>query len=166
MHEVKGQLQEQRLKLLSIKRLQDVGGAEDLSVTCSISVSDPVSSLDSITLTVHTPGQDCSFTVTSLDSGVDGAECRRRRKAAEELETNEIGGRKQGGEEEEVKGEVGGLISLGTNQLGVEDRGNKGGGDVFTCELTHLVPGTAHLLQVRSQKDEEAANVTVHTSKS
>lgn len=135
-----------------------MGGAEDLSITCNISVSDPVSSLDSIALTVHTPGQDCSFTVTTLDSGADGAECRRRRKGAEEPETNEIGG------EEEV--EVGGVISLGTNRLGVEDRGDKGVGDVFTCELTHLAPGTAHLLQVRSQKDEAAAvNVTVHTSK-
>lgn len=136
--------------------VKDVGGAEDLSITCNISVSDPVSGLDSITLTVHTPGQDCVFTVTSLDSGVDGAECRRRRRGDEELETNEIGG----GEEEEV----GGVISLGTNRLGVEDGGSEG--DAFTCELTHLAPGTAHLLQVRSQKDEAApVNVTVHTSK-
>ncbi|XP_056223519.1 receptor-type tyrosine-protein phosphatase beta-like [Seriola aureovittata] len=144
--------------------LQDVSRAaptEHQSASCSISASDPVSGLDSISLTVHTPGRDCSFAVTSLDSGADNAECKRRRRGDEELETNEIGGRERGEEEEEE--EETGANSLGTNQLGVEDGGNEGVGDVFTCVLDHLEPGTAHQLQVRSQTDEETLNVTLHT---
>uniref|UniRef100_A0A3B4UK47 protein-tyrosine-phosphatase n=1 Tax=Seriola dumerili TaxID=41447 RepID=A0A3B4UK47_SERDU len=101
----------------------------------SISASDPVSGLDSISLTVHTPGRDCSFAVTSLDSGADNAECKRRRRGDEEVETNEIGGRERGEEEEEEEEETG-ANSLGTNQLGVEDGGNKGAGDNETLEST------------------------------
>ncbi|KAI3366824.1 hypothetical protein L3Q82_009233, partial [Scortum barcoo] len=138
--------------------------SEGPAVPCSISVSDPVSDLDSVTLTVNTPGQDCSFNVTS-DAGGDAAECRRRTRGDEEIETNEIGGRERGGEKE-VKEET--AEYLGTNQLGIEDGGNKdggnkGGGDVFTCVLDQLEPGTTYELQVRSRRDKEAANVTVNT---
>uniref|UniRef100_UPI0037E94D6D receptor-type tyrosine-protein phosphatase beta n=1 Tax=Semicossyphus pulcher TaxID=241346 RepID=UPI0037E94D6D len=141
--------------------LQDQSGAapaENQSIICSISMSEPESRLDSISLTFNTPGHNCSFTVSSPDTGADAVECSRRR-GDEEIETNEIGG-KERGEEEEVKEET---SYLGTNQLGVEDGGNKEAGDVFTCVLDLLEPGTAYELQVRSQRDEEAANITLHT---
>lgn len=134
----------------------------EASSPCSVSLSEPASSLDSISLTVSTPGQGCSFTVTSADT--DATECRRR----EELETNEVGSRRQG-EGEVVEGKVeGGSGSnlLGTNQPGIQDQGNTGTSEVFTCVLAHLEPGTAYHLQVQSKRDEESANITVHTSKS
>lgn len=146
-----------------------MGGADDPSAaSCNITVSDPASGLDSVSLTVLTPGRGCAFAVSSPDSGADGATCRRKTRGGgggeSEAETNEIGGGKQEEKEEKEEG-GGGAGFLGTNQLGAEGGGTKGGGDVFTCELTHLEPGTAHLLQVRSQRDGETANVTVHTSK-
>lgn len=144
--------------------LSSAAPTQNQSISCSISVSEPASGLDSISLTVNTPGHDCSFTLTALDAGGDGAECRRRRRGDEEMETNEIGGREQGEEREEAKVETGGNY-LGTNQLGVEDGGNKEGGDVFTCVLDQLEPGTWYQLQVQSQRDEETANITVNTSK-
>uniref|UniRef100_A0A3Q0RGW8 protein-tyrosine-phosphatase n=1 Tax=Amphilophus citrinellus TaxID=61819 RepID=A0A3Q0RGW8_AMPCI len=128
------------------------------SFPCSISLSEPTSSLDSISMTVSTPGQNCSFTVTSPDT--DGTECRRREEP--ELETNEIGSRRQG--EGEVVEEGSRADHLGTNRLGIEDEGNKGVREVFTCVLDHLEPGTTYHLQVRSKRDEESANITVHTS--
>ncbi|GAA6227007.1 receptor-type tyrosine-protein phosphatase beta-like [Lates japonicus] len=148
--------------------LQDVSSAaptEDQSVPCSITVSEPVSSLDSISLTVNTPGRDCSFILTSLDAGADNAECRRSSRGDEELETNEIGGREQAEEEvkERQEKEKRGANYLGTNQLGVEEGGDEGVEDVFTCVLDHLEPGTAYQLQVQSQKDEETTNLTLHT---
>ncbi|KAM8739685.1 receptor-type tyrosine-protein phosphatase beta [Acanthopagrus schlegelii] len=151
--------------LLLLPVLSSAAPTENQSISCSISVSEPASGLDSISLTVNTPGHDCSFTLTALDAGGDGAECRRRRRGDEEMETNEIGGREQGEEREEAKVETGGNY-LGTNQLGVEDGGNKEGGDVFTCVLDQLEPGTWYQLQVRSQRDEETANITVNTKPS
>lgn len=130
---------------------------EGQSIPCSISVSEPVSGLDSISLTVNTTGQNCSFTVTSPDAGGDSGECRRR---DEEIQTNEIRGAK------EVKEVEMGANYLETNQLGVEDGGNKEVGDVFTCVLDHLEPGTAYQLLVQSRRDEETANLTLHTSES
>ena len=147
---------------------QDVSSAaptEARPVTCNISISDPVSELDSISLTVSTPGPDCSFTLSAPDSGGDGSECRRRTRAGEEeIETNEIGG-KERGEEEEQEEETG-VNYLGTNQLGEEDRGDKETGGVFTCVLDHLEPGTTYQLQVQSHGDQETANITLHTSES
>nr|XP_046234726.1 receptor-type tyrosine-protein phosphatase beta isoform X2 [Scatophagus argus] len=143
--------------------------SETQSRPCSIFLSEPASGLDSISLTVSSPGQDCSFTLTSPDGGGDAIECRRRSKGDEEMETNEIGGRRERGEEEEEEKETKverGADYLGTNQLGVEDGGKKEGGDVFTCVLDHLEPGTSYQLQVQSQRDEETANVTVHTKPS
>lgn len=134
------------------------------SIPCSISVSDPVSGLDSISLTVITPGHNCSFTVTSPDAGGDGAECRRRGGGGEEIETYEIGAERERGEEE-VKEEIG-ANDLGTNEPGVEDGGSEEGGDVFICALDQLEAGTSYQLQIQSQRDEEAANVTLHTSES
>ncbi|XP_031695556.1 receptor-type tyrosine-protein phosphatase beta-like [Anarrhichthys ocellatus] len=135
------------------------------SIKCSISVSEPVSGLDSISLTVSTPGPNCSFCVSSQDAGANGAECRGRRREGdkEETETNEIRGRERG--EEEVK-EKTGANYLGTNQLGVEDGGDKEGGEVYTCVLDHLEPGTAYQLEIQSQRDQETANVTLHTKPS
>ncbi|KAL7370550.1 hypothetical protein ABVT39_003709 [Epinephelus coioides] len=155
------------LWVTSLLLLWDVSSAaptEAQSIPCSISVTEPVSRLDSISLTVSTPGRDCSFTVTSPDAGADGAECRRRTRGDEEIETNEIGGKEQGEEEtKEEEEEETGANYLGTNQLGVEDGGNKETGSVFTCVLDHLEPGTTYLLQVQSQKDEETANITLNT---
>ncbi|AWO98279.1 putative receptor-type tyrosine-protein phosphatase beta [Scophthalmus maximus] len=148
--------------------LQDVtsaAAAQNQSVPCRISVSEPASGLDSVSLTVNTPGRNCSFVLTPLDAGVDHGECLGRRRGDEEPETREIGGR----EEEEVKEvkeeeEEEGSNYLGTDQLAAEDAGNKSAGEAFTCVLRHLEPGTSYELQVRSQTDEEAANVTVHTT--
>ncbi|CAJ1054300.1 receptor-type tyrosine-protein phosphatase beta-like [Xyrichtys novacula] len=149
----------------SLLLLQDpcrAAPAVNQSLPCSISVSGTESSLDSISLTVSTPGHTCSFSVSSPDGGADGAECQKRLKTDghEATETNEIKEKERG--EEKEKEEEGG-DSLGTNQLGVEDRGDNETGSVFTCVLDHLEPGTAYLLQVQSQRDEETANVTVHT---
>ncbi|XP_030296412.1 receptor-type tyrosine-protein phosphatase beta [Sparus aurata] len=151
--------------LLLLPVLSSAAPAENQSVSCSISVSEPASGLDSISLTVNTPGQNCSFNLTALDAGGDGAKCRRRRRGDEEIETNEIGGREQGEEREEAKEETGANY-LVTNQLGVEDGGNKEGGDVFTCVLDQLEPGTSYQLQVQSQRDQETANVTANTKPS
>lgn len=148
--------------LLLLRDLSSAAPTEGQPIPCNISVSEPVSGLDSISLTLNTPGQDCSFTLTPLDAGADGVECRRRtRSGDEEIETNEIGGRKQG-EKEEMKEERG-ADYLGTNLLGGEDGGNKEAGDVFTCVLDQLEPGTTYELQVRSQRDEETANLTLPT---
>lgn len=126
-------------------------------------MSEPESHLDSVSLVVTTPGHDCSFTVTSPDTGADGATCKKRLRTSgnEEVETNEIKDKT----EEEVKEQKGGDF-LGTNQLGVEDGGNKEAGSVFTCVLENLEPGTAYLLQVQSQKDNETAEITLHTRES
>ncbi|XP_035536285.1 receptor-type tyrosine-protein phosphatase beta-like [Morone saxatilis] len=148
--------------LLLLRDLSCAAPTEGQTITCNISVSEPESSLDSVSLTVYTPGQNCSFTLTSPDAGGDG-ECSRRGDE-EVIETNEIGGMERG-EEEEVKEETGANY-LETNQLGVEGGGSKEARDVFTCVLDHLEPGTAYELQVRSQRDEETANITLHTSKS
>lgn len=75
------------------------------------------------------------------------------------METKEISGGR-GREEEEAKVERGANY-LGTNELGVEE-----GGDAFICALDQLEAGTSYQLQIESQRDEEVANVTLHTSKS
>lgn len=150
------------LLLLLLRDLSSAAPTETHSVPCSISVSESVSSLDSISLTVKTSGPNCSFTVTSPDAGADAAECRRNRGGGdEEEETNEIR-EKEGGEVEEAKEEMGANY-LGTNQSEVEDGGNKEMGGVFTCMLDHLEPGTTYQLQIQSQRDEETANITLHT---
>lgn len=116
------------------------------SSPCSISLSELVSSLDSISLTVSTPGQNCSFTVTSPDT--DGIECRQKTREEEALEGSSR------------------AHHVGTDQLGVEAGGNKSMREVFTCVLDHLEPGTTYQLQVQSKTDQESANITAHTSKS
>lgn len=116
---------------------QDVSAAAPADAQtdpCSITLSDPVPGLDSVSLTVATPGHNCSFTLTSLDAGGDGTECTRRK----------------GGE----------------GETGVEDGGSEEGGEVFTCRLDQLEPGTSHQLQIESQTDGEAANITLQTSES
>lgn len=125
-------------------------------------MSDPISSLDSLSLTVSTPGQNCSFTVKSLDGGADSTECRRG-KGGKELQSNKIGRQKRGAEKVEV---VTLANYLGNNHLGDDDGGSKHGGGVFTCVLHHLEPGTAYELHIQSHSDEEAANLTLHTRKS
>ncbi|XP_042369811.1 receptor-type tyrosine-protein phosphatase beta-like, partial [Plectropomus leopardus] len=149
--------------LLLLRDLSSAAPTEAQFSPCSITVSEPESKLDSISLTVTTPGQNCSFTVTSADTGADGVECRRRREGDEEIETGEIGGKERG--EKETKEETGPNY-LETNELGVEDEGNKETGDVFTCVLDHLEPGTTYQLQVQSQRDEETENITLHTTPS
>ncbi|XP_054480416.1 receptor-type tyrosine-protein phosphatase beta [Anoplopoma fimbria] len=152
--------------LLLLQDLSSAAPSGNQSIPCSISVSEPVSGLDSISLTVLTAGPDCSFNVSSQDAGADGAECmrrrRRERRGDEEVETNEIGGRERG--EEEAKEEIGDNY-LGTNQLG-EDGGSKEGGEAFTCVLDQLEPGTTYQLEIRSQRDQETANVTLQTKPS
>ncbi|XP_029018669.1 receptor-type tyrosine-protein phosphatase beta [Betta splendens] len=62
--------------------LQDVSGsAPSDDQPCSICVLDSASGLDSVSLTVGTSGQNCSFNVTSVDADADGTECRRKRGA-------------------------------------------------------------------------------------
>ncbi|XP_065807376.1 receptor-type tyrosine-protein phosphatase beta isoform X1 [Labrus bergylta] len=150
--------------LLLLQSLSRSAPTENQTLPCSISVSEPLPELDSISLTVSTPGHDCSFTVTSPDTGADGAECRlrkrRRRRRSVVEETNEIAVQQRG--KGEGKEGTGGNY-LGSNQLGDEDGGNKEAGGVFTCMLDHLEPGTAYLLQVQSRKDGETMNLTLHT---
>ena len=140
---------------------QGLSAAPSESPSCSFSLSSPVSHLDSLSLSLSSPQRNCSFSIGS--SGSDSTECRR--EGDEEAETNEIGGRKQGQEEEERKNATGGNY-LGTNQLGEEDGGNKEEGGVFTCVLEQLEPGTAYELIVQSQSGEETRNITLHTRKS
>ncbi|KAM8907881.1 receptor-type tyrosine-protein phosphatase beta isoform 2-T2 [Spinachia spinachia] len=129
------------------------GSAPPASDRCRISVSEPASRVDSISLTVSTPGRNCSFAVTSQDA--DAVECKRRGAVGEGKETNQTVGRERG-EEERMDG----------NLTGVQHGGNNEGGGVFTCVLDHLEPGTAHKLEIRSLRDQEAANVTLHTQPS
>lgn len=112
-------------------------------LTCSISVSDLSPGLDWVRLKVITPGHNCSFTLTSLDSGEDGSECRRTAGGREELE-EEMGG----------------------NQLGSGIPQGQERGGVFTCLMDHLEAGTSYRLQIRSQDDHHVVNITMATSKS
>ncbi|XP_053271361.1 receptor-type tyrosine-protein phosphatase beta [Pleuronectes platessa] len=147
------------LSFTSLLLLQDVipAAPTDDQSPCNISVSEPVSSLDSISLTVNTSGWNCSFLLTSPDTGGDHSECRRRGHL--QLHTNDTGAGGRGEAEDKV--EEAGSNYLGTNQLA--GGGNETVEDVFTCVMDHLEPGTAYQLQVRSQRDEQTANVTVHT---
>jgi len=144
-------------------------------------VSGPVSGLDSVSVTVRTPGTNCSFNVSSQDGGAEGAECRRR-GGDEEERADEGRGRERGEEEEEEAG----ADYLGTDRLGVEEGGNKDGaskeggnkeggnkeggnkegGQVFTCVMDQLEPGTSYQLEIQSHRDQETGNITMHTSKS
>lgn len=65
-------------------------------LTCSISLSDLSPGLDSVSLKVTTPGQNCSFTLIPLDSGEDGSECRRTRGGPEEV-GGDLQGQEHGG---------------------------------------------------------------------
>lgn len=105
-------------------------------LTCSISLSDLSPGLDSVSLKVTTPGQNCSFTLIPLDSGEDGSECRRTRGATEVT---------AGGPEE-----VGGDLQ----------------GQEHICLMEHLEAGTSYRLQIRSQDDQHVENITMATSKS
>ncbi|KAK2859223.1 hypothetical protein Q5P01_003843 [Channa striata] len=150
----------------SLLLLQDISSAAptvDQSVQCSIYVSEPASRVDSVSLTVSTPGWDCSFNVTSA-AGADSAACSRSRTRGEtEMETNEIGATERGVKEEKQP-ERGGDY-LGTNQV-VEDGASRGIQDVFSCVLDKLTPGTSYQLQIESQRDNETANLTLHTKPS
>lgn len=132
--------------------LQDVSGValtQAPPLACSIAVSDLSPGRDSVSLKVSTPGQNCSFTLVSLDSGEDGSECRRRTGGAEIT----AGGREE--EEEEVGGDhLGGGVLLQERSA------------VFTCLMDHLEAGTSYQLQIRSQNHQHVLNVTMATSKS
>ncbi|KAM4615531.1 receptor-type tyrosine-protein phosphatase beta isoform 2-T2 [Polymixia lowei] len=156
---------------------------EGQALACIISVSETVSGLENITLTVSTPQPHCSFSVASLDAGADGTPCRRAAGEAggEELGTNEIRGRDLGGKDQEdekigdkERGEKDiGDNNLVTNEIGGKNRpnetagkdgGDKDLGDIFTCVLDHLEPGTTYHVEIRSQTDPQTANLTLHTS--
>ncbi|KAL6116555.1 ptprb [Pungitius sinensis] len=122
------------------------GSAPTESDGCRISVSEPASGVDFVSLTVSAAGPNCSLAVSSQDAA---AECMRRGAGGEGAETNETGGRERAEEEK-----------MGGNLTGVQH--NEGGG-VFTCVLDHLEPGTAYKLEIQSHRDQEAANVTLHT---
>ncbi|XP_077956952.1 receptor-type tyrosine-protein phosphatase beta isoform X2 [Gasterosteus aculeatus] len=128
------------------------GSAPTESHSCRISVSEPASDVDSISLTVSTPRPNCSFAVSSQDAA---AECVRRGAGGQGAETNETGGRERG-KEERMDGNLTGVQHVGSNE----------GGGVFTCVLDHLEPGTAYKLEIQSHRDQEAANVTLHTKPS
>ncbi|XP_028305294.1 receptor-type tyrosine-protein phosphatase beta [Gouania willdenowi] len=98
-----------------------------IPMPCSFQVSETQSSLYSVSLTVQTLGNNCSFTIMSEDSGREKVQC----------------GREDGGNKE-------------------KRGGAKDVGELFTCTMDHLEPGTPYLLQVESQTNEEAANLTVH----
>ncbi|XP_012724109.2 receptor-type tyrosine-protein phosphatase beta [Fundulus heteroclitus] len=129
--------------------LQVVSSAAPPEDPCSISVSGSESSLSSVSLTVSTPGQNCSFSVTSPDAGADASDCRRTPER-ERRRNETVGGQEadRATEPPRVEGEEG---------------GNGSRSEVFTCVLDHLEAGAAYQLQVWSQTDDESANVTVHT---
>lgn len=106
-------------------------------LSCNISVTEVTAGLDRVHLRVVTPGHNCSFTLTSLDSGEDGGECRRTG-----------GGPEEGG---------------GAGLRGGAGEGEEPG---FICTLDHLEAGTSYQLQIRSQMDERVENVSVTTSES
>ncbi|KAM9327847.1 receptor-type tyrosine-protein phosphatase beta [Pholidichthys leucotaenia] len=151
------------LLLLLLLLLQDLSSAAPTegnttaavsSVPCSIFITEPVSNLDSVSLTVRTPGDNCSFIMTSPEAGADATDCRRRNKGEEGLRTNKVGEDELVVKEESYRG---------TSQLRVNDEESNETREEFTCVLDHLEPGSAYLLQVQSQRDEESANITVHT---
>ncbi|XP_015818255.3 receptor-type tyrosine-protein phosphatase beta [Nothobranchius furzeri] len=126
--------------------LQGVAGAappED-SVSCSFSVSEMASGLDSVSLTLTTPEQNCSF-AAALDTGGDAVECRRRETNGTDDRPEQNGWRP-------------------SRQL--FDGGNSSEAELFTCVLDHLEPGTSYQLQVWSQDHGQSGNVTVHTKPS
>lgn len=119
---------------------------------CSLWVSDPVYGLDSISLTIRTPGRGCSFTLTQPDEGGDAIECRSKG-----------GGRREENSDIRAGGEEGEVARVETRAGGKD---SEEGEEVFTCVLDQPEAGTSHLLHIRSQTDEETANVTLHTSES
>ncbi|KAM9705755.1 receptor-type tyrosine-protein phosphatase beta isoform 1-T2 [Menidia menidia] len=123
------------LLLLLIQDVSRAAPTEDPAPPCSISVSHPESRPDSISLFLTTSGRNCSFSVSSPEAGGEASECRR---GGDPPQTHRI-------------------------ESGGQDGGEQVVGEFFTCELEQLEAGTAYLLQVRSQTDEEAKNVTVHT---
>lgn len=110
---------------------------------CSISVTEVTPGLDSVSLKVVTPGENCSFTLISLDSGEDGSECRRAIEVT--------AGRRRGGSHQ--------------GSSGLQVQGGEGEEAGFICMMDHLEPGISYLLQIRSQKDDQVENVTMATSK-
>ncbi|XP_038161140.1 receptor-type tyrosine-protein phosphatase beta isoform X2 [Cyprinodon tularosa] len=143
--------------LLLLQVVSSAAPTEDpaASVPCSLSVSGSESALNSVSVTVSTPGHNCSFSVTSPEVGADVSECRR-------IPEWELWRNKTVEEREEVRG----ATAAPTAQLlllGGEEGGNSSRAEVFTCRLDHLDPGTAYQLQVQSQTDNESANVTMHT---
>ncbi|KAM3588202.1 uncharacterized protein V6R79_023919 [Siganus canaliculatus] len=131
--------------LLLLSDLSAAAPSDAPPASCSISVSEPEPGLDSLSLRVLTPGRGCSFSVLSADTG-DDVQCKR--KGGEEVK-----------QQEEERGG-------GAEHLGLEEGGQREAEEVFTCVVDHLEPGTAYQLQIRSQTDEETANVTLHTKPS
>lgn len=122
---------------------------------CSLWVSDPVFGLN-ISLTIRTPGRGCSFTLTLPDEGGDTIECTSKGGGEEGGRREESSDIRAGGEEDEVA----------RAKTGARGKDSEEGEEVFTCVLDHLEAGTSHLLHIKSKTDEEAANVTLHTSES
>ncbi|XP_068162666.1 receptor-type tyrosine-protein phosphatase beta [Antennarius striatus] len=105
---------------------------------CSVSGCEAVPGVNTVLLTITTAGGNCSFTLTSPEAGGDDVACRR-----------------------------GGDDWTGANATAAgEGLGNQEVGQVFTCVLEHLEPGTSYRLLVQSQTDGETANITVHTKPS
>ncbi|XP_029901748.1 receptor-type tyrosine-protein phosphatase beta-like isoform X2 [Myripristis murdjan] len=159
--------------------------SEEPSPPCNVSVSAVSSRLDSISVTLSTPGRRCAFSVMSPDAGTEAAQCTAGGGGrgggggggGEELGTNEIAGKELGEEETRGGQEETGGHDLGTNEVeggedagnegaGGEDGGKEGAGGVFTCVLEHLEPGTAYQLHISSQSDQQGANLTLHTTPS
>lgn len=122
---------------------------------CSLRVSDPVFGLDSISLTIRTPGRGCSFTLTLPDEGGDTIECKSKEGGG--------GGRREESSDIRAGGEEG---EVARAETGAREEDSEEGEEVFTCVLDQLEAGTSHLLHISSKTDEEAANVTLHTSES
>ncbi|XP_056131706.1 receptor-type tyrosine-protein phosphatase beta-like [Lampris incognitus] len=151
--------------------LTSASPADQQDNPCSISVSDPVSNQDSVSVSVTTPGRGCSFSVTLPDAGGDGTLCNRRagegqegenETGGKELTTNEIGSRTAGGEEERrADKDVGGNEIDGGD--GEKKEREEDLGQIFTCTLDHLEPGTVYHLEIQSQDRDQTANLTINT---
>lgn len=127
--------------------------------SCVFDVSKQDSGLDYISLTLTTLGRDCSFKISSPEADTDGNECKRTTEDYQ-IEINQIESNGTRNENKELK----------HKHLTINEQGeNSGGNNVevfFTCRLEHLEPGSAYQLQIHSQADGKAQNLTIHTSPS
>ncbi|KAM9771865.1 receptor-type tyrosine-protein phosphatase beta isoform 2-T2 [Syngnathus typhle] len=110
-------------------------GTDETRHACRPSVMDVMSGWDGVRLTVSAPGRNCSLAVRRADAAED-IRCARRSR-------------------EEGRADA---------EANVTASAWPAGAVVFTCDLRHMEPGSAYLLQVHAGgATAEVANVSVRT---